>query len=348
MSAPNDPPKATLYTFDGSVWASAPRLALIEKGYSDYDLDVKVVDLIKGENFSPSYLRINSKGTVPTLVVPILETTSSEVSTKFKALNDSKSILEFLDKSRNQQILDNKGQGDSTPAPVLAPATIEGKAKSDALIKAVHDDNADPNFLLLGARTLEELEANKQGLPGLFVRNRHAALLKYQAEVESSSAGGDSTETNPRSAAMIESLKKWYEDKIKSQELLSQVYVDNSAEAAAKLVEATAGVWAGVADTLKVIDEGVKGPFALGDQLSLADLHVIPWLARVLAVSSGLPENKGQQGGEDIDALDRALKNPILANHANASSGVSSHVRAYWASLKSRPSFQKVYADGLH
>merc|ERR1712157_402708 len=120
-------PKATLYTFDGSVWASAPRLALVEKGYASTDLDLKIVDLLKGENFDPSFLRINSKGTVPALVVPLLETTSAEVDTKFRAITDTKLILEFLDKSRSQNTLAANADSAAAPAPILAPATIEGK-----------------------------------------------------------------------------------------------------------------------------------------------------------------------------------------------------------------------------
>lgn len=51
---------------------------------------------MKAENFSPSYLRINSNATVPSLVVPLLETTGAQVDTKFRALTDSKAVLEFL------------------------------------------------------------------------------------------------------------------------------------------------------------------------------------------------------------------------------------------------------------
>lgn len=53
---------------------------------------------VSAANFSPSYLRLNSKGTVPTLVVPLANTTSSEVDTKYKAICDTKGILEFLGK----------------------------------------------------------------------------------------------------------------------------------------------------------------------------------------------------------------------------------------------------------
>lgn len=68
----------------------------MEKGYSEGDYEVRQVNLIEGENFAPTYLRVNSKGTVPSLVVPLAITTGQEVDTKFRALNDSVEISDFL------------------------------------------------------------------------------------------------------------------------------------------------------------------------------------------------------------------------------------------------------------
>lgn len=68
----------------------------MEKGYSDSDYEIRQVNLLEGENFAPTYLRVNSRGTVPTLVVPIADTTGQEVDTKYRALNDSIEIADFL------------------------------------------------------------------------------------------------------------------------------------------------------------------------------------------------------------------------------------------------------------
>lgn len=80
----------------GSLWGSVPSLCLVEKGYSAEDYEVRQVNLLEGENFAPTYLRVNSKGTVPSLVVPIGVTTGQEVDTKFRALNGSIEIANFL------------------------------------------------------------------------------------------------------------------------------------------------------------------------------------------------------------------------------------------------------------
>ncbi|SPO32777.1 uncharacterized protein UTRI_05718_B [Ustilago trichophora] len=327
-------PKATLYTFDGSVWASSPRLALVEKGYSSTDVDMKIVDLVKAENFDPSYLRINSKGTVPTLVVPLLETTSSEVDTKFRAITDTKAILEFLDKSRSQNTL-SADDSNAAPAPILAPATIQGKALSDEIIALVHAAEVDPNFLLLGARNHAELEHAKKGLPGTFVANRNKALLEHQKALNGSSTTAFDGSANPKSSAVQENLKKWYTDKIDSQSLLTRAYVSGDAEAVQQLVQLTNATWKNVAETLVKLETKVQGPFALGDQISLADLHVIPWLARIAAIASGLAKSD-----DPIKSLDAVLE--------GFGGKVGEKVKGLWTTFGERESFKAVYGEALH
>ena len=77
-----------------------------------------------------------------------------------------------IDSSRSQQILEAKGDTTAAPAPVLAPATIEGKAACDEIIALVHAGNADGNFLLLAARSEEELAAFRKGLQAMFIGGR--------------------------------------------------------------------------------------------------------------------------------------------------------------------------------
>ncbi|KII86472.1 hypothetical protein PLICRDRAFT_700516, partial [Plicaturopsis crispa FD-325 SS-3] len=54
-------PKAVLYYSPQSVWSAAALLALAEKGYGHDEVDLKIVDLAKGENFAPSFLRLSAK-----------------------------------------------------------------------------------------------------------------------------------------------------------------------------------------------------------------------------------------------------------------------------------------------
>ncbi|KAG8685422.1 hypothetical protein FRC11_010599 [Ceratobasidium sp. 423] len=80
------PPKAVLYTFDLSVWAAAAEWAVQEKGYGEDELEFRTVDVVKGETFAPSFLRINPKGTIPTLVAPLSNTLDAASETKYRCV----------------------------------------------------------------------------------------------------------------------------------------------------------------------------------------------------------------------------------------------------------------------
>ncbi|CAO1615174.1 unnamed protein product [Parajaminaea phylloscopi] len=335
-------PKAQLYTFDGSIWASVPRLALIEKGYAPDDVDFKTVDLIKGENFAPAYLRINSKATLPTLVVPIADTMSSEVDTKFRAITNTQDVIKFLDSSRNAQILDARGEnGTANPAPVLAPATVEANAIADKIITLLHAQESDPNFLLLTARTKEELQKQKGGLQGVFVKNRLEALKRFRAETVASS---DSTE-NPRTQQQNAALVKWYDDKLAEETPLVKAYIESDPAAIESLVAAGLVAWRGTAAALNHFEATIAqsgGPFLLGGQISLVDLHAGAWLARVIAVAEGGSDTKSKS----LEALEEALHHPALGQGGAGSVGPK--VKVYWEQLLQRPSFSEVYKSGFH
>lgn len=72
-----------LYHYNNSVCSEKVRLVLAEKGISDWES--KYVDLFKGEQLSPEYLKINPKGVVPALV------------NDGKVLTESTIIAEYLD-----------------------------------------------------------------------------------------------------------------------------------------------------------------------------------------------------------------------------------------------------------
>lgn len=350
MSSTATKPKAQLYSFDGSVWASVPRLCLIEKGYDPSDVEFKTVNLLSGENFSPAYIRINANATIPTLVVPLAETISSEVDTKFRAITGTQAVIEFLDKSRNVQVLDargeshtnsaqNAGTANVNPAPMLSPATVEAKAEGDRLIKLVTADNVDPNMLLLSARNQQELEKQRSdgAMQMEFCRNRLAALQKYKGEAQASAS---STE-NPRTQQQNTALLKWYDDKIATLAPLNKAYLDKDAAASLKFIEAGVQLWKNVAALVAQLENEIRGPFILGGQISLVDLQVGAWLARVQAVAKGLYGD----AKDSLDALDAALQWDGLGD---AKQHVGPNVRAYWKHLMERPSFQEVYSDGVH
>ncbi|THH10457.1 hypothetical protein EW146_g8366 [Bondarzewia mesenterica] len=84
-------PKAVLYYDPHHVWSSAVRLALEEKGYGDDEVDFKMVDLAKGQNFFPSFLRLNPKGPASPVLLFYMNTRDSSTLQSI-----SKTVLPFL------------------------------------------------------------------------------------------------------------------------------------------------------------------------------------------------------------------------------------------------------------
>ncbi|BGP47716.1 hypothetical protein JCM10450v2_003581 [Rhodotorula kratochvilovae] len=303
-------PKAVLYWFPGSVWASVPRLVAAEKGFTDNELERRIVDLGKGENFAPAYLRIHPEGHVPALVVPYEHTLDDGVKTKFKAITNTVDVCNFLDQSTNTS---------SFSAPALSPATIESSATSKDLIEHIHQDSVDPNTLLLVWRTEDERKQKLAGLPGGFLKGRQEALERYAKEVGDSDAR----------------LKAFYEKKIQENGgLLSLLEGKGDASAIEKKAE---GLWTNIGKTVQFLEGKLdeSSSFLLGDQISLADLHVGAWLARVLAVA-------GATSITDVDAGLKALESNL--------NGVKIGPKfAAWAqALLERDSFKEVYGEGLH
>ncbi|KAJ6627216.1 hypothetical protein B0H10DRAFT_2161300 [Mycena sp. CBHHK59/15] len=134
----------TLYVFSGSVWAAVPELAVAELGYPEGAITTKVVNLVEGENFAPSFIKLNPNATVPTL------------EANGTVYTDTTSVVAALVKD----------------APVkVAPGT--------ALIQTIHEQKYDPNFAMVLARNEAELTAKGSGIAGMFLGNRQAALEKY-------------------------------------------------------------------------------------------------------------------------------------------------------------------------
>lgn len=100
-----------LFHHSTSVCSSKVRFALAEK---DLDFDGKIIDLIKGEQYAPEYLKLNPKGVVPTLIHDGLVIVESNV------------ICEYLD--------------DTFPVPSLRPDSTYDRAQMRFWTKQLDED----------------------------------------------------------------------------------------------------------------------------------------------------------------------------------------------------------------
>jgi len=376
-SPPAHVPKAALYANHVEIWSSAVFLTLEEKGYGADDLDRKEVNLLTGDNYDPAYLKINPSGEVPTLVVPLDRYIGSDIESKYRPIHDVTKILEFLDKSRTSVSTHNLT---NTPAPTLAPATIDASSKSNAIIKLVHSEALDPEFLYLSARTTEELTAKTKGEQHKWLQNRYAALKKafspssgsaealppalgvraraalglkekvYDGYIKVYDAAGSGNTSDPQTDAFIKLSHKAWEVDLKASMELVEKEIQISHVAAGEEPGSGAGASAtrynsgGTATTTHSSganaaapgaddSETKRGAFILGEHICLADLHLFPWLARLVSLSGGDLTPAG-----------------LAKVEANIGGGfvIGERVKEFWARMIVRPSVQKVYSKGVH
>ncbi|KAJ6499833.1 hypothetical protein DFH09DRAFT_945131, partial [Mycena vulgaris] len=119
-------------------------------GYKEADVATKAVNLVQGENFTPSFLKLNPNGTVPTL-----KSDDSEIYTSTRQI--------FV-------CLVND-----------APRKV---AAGTAIIAAIHDQQYDPNFAVFLQGDDAELAAKCTGFPKTFIATRHPVLKKYAQSSE--------------------------------------------------------------------------------------------------------------------------------------------------------------------
>ncbi|CCM00952.1 uncharacterized protein FIBRA_02999 [Fibroporia radiculosa] len=135
---------ALLHVFGLSVWSAVPELAVEELEYPEGSVEKKTVNLVEGENFTPEFLQINPKGTLPVL------------QADGQVFTDTTSVTRYLVQNAPKKV---------------APGT--------AFIAKVHEDKYDPNFPLLLTRDENELKTAASGFPLTFVQNRQNALVKH-------------------------------------------------------------------------------------------------------------------------------------------------------------------------
>lgn len=102
---------------------------------------------------------------------------------------------------------------------------------------------------------------------------------------------------------------------------MHQVYLQPTSANTEAFIALSRQNWNYTADVLSEIEKQIEGPFALGDQVSLADMHLIPWLARLFAIATALEKEK-----DELAALDKALRHECLQSNPHAAKGVTPKV----------------------
>ncbi|KAJ9125120.1 hypothetical protein QFC22_000074 [Naganishia vaughanmartiniae] len=257
-----DVPKAILYSWKTSVWASVPLLCLHEKGYSEDEYIVKQVDI--------------------------------------------------------------------------------SKLSSDTMTSLVHLPTVDPNFLYLAARDVDELNTKANSVAGAYIVDRAEALNRYIAEAEQQmqQKGGDFAShdhaKNGTNGGGVNSFEartvQFLKEKKEANDVLYAIYKRQAGkEREQGFFDASIKAWTeSLPDVLNKLEQEIKGPYALGDQVSLADLHIISWLARLIQIANG------DVSPDAILAVEKQMGN---GHH------VGEKLKQFWASWIQRESFRKVWVN---
>jgi len=334
MASPlTSPPlaKAVLYYHPKSIWSQIPLLTLHEKGYGEEELDLKIVDLSKGLNYDPAYVRVNPNGTVPCLVVPLEKSLAAGIENKYKALTESTAIAEFLDKSRSTT---SKTHTISTaPSPALSPATMASAITSNTIIALLHSPELAVIKFVTSARNVEELRKKASGPAGATVKVRTETLQHY-LETQGPTANIKVKEMWTTRLALYKPIYDLFAAAPKEE---SELTVEQKTARDEWFSQSDAR-WEGeVKRLLATLEKEIIGPYTLGDQLSLADLHLAPFITRLVTLSGG----DGSKSG--IDSIAKHASSSAAGGHLT----IGPKVREYWEAIIERESWKKIYGNGI-
>ncbi len=219
-----------------------------------------------------------------------------------KPLVDTRQILEYLDQARP-----------SVDGPNLTPSAAQDKAASNSLIELVHSSDLDSGLLVFGCfddAGIQQLQAS----PFFdYLAARQTALEQYRC-------------ADPTNA--------FYEAKCGENGALHSLF--NNAPNAARVAyfEDTAAKYKTFAAGLDKLERQIRLPYATGDHVTLADVHMVPWLSHVLFTL-------GTTDPSDFSKLDGQVQQVVPDFQ------LGPRVQEWWTNFGKRDSFQEVFSE-LH
>ena len=217
-------------------------------------------------------------------------------------LVDTRPILEYLDHARS-----------ATGAPSLTPTSDEDKATAQALIDLVHSDSLDTGLFLFGC--LDDADVSQIKSCPLFdyLAARQVALKNHLS-------------TDPSSM--------FYRSRLEENGRLHRIFTDASRSERDEFFRETAARLVKFADSFNMLGRHLRLPYAIGDNVSLADLHIVPWLSHSLWAL-------GTTDRSDFSKLESRIQRAVPDFR------LQPKVREWWTNFSKRDSFQEVFRE-LH
>ena len=216
-----------------------------------------------------------------------------------KILTDSQDILKFLD-----------SHAAPNGSPRLTPSESKIGLVVDRLIELVHSDEMDSNTVLLGVRNEAELESKKAGILNEYITNRQVALEKFSS-------------AEPENA--------FYSNRLKQNGAIYRIYSASPSTDHTAFFQETEAKLKKLIAALDTLNTEIRLPYAAGEQVTLADLHIVPWLSHVLLFV-------GTIDPADFSKLDAYLQKTAPGFR------VGENIRTWWNNFRERDSFKEVFA----
>ncbi|KAL2864231.1 glutathione S-transferase family protein [Aspergillus lucknowensis] len=213
-------------------------------------------------------------------------------------LIESADVVKYLDSHRPNS------------SPSLFPADPTIRTKVDDLIAHVHQMTLSTTLILLHARDAEELETKKASPFRAYINKRQEKLIEY----------GSAHPEIPL-----------YALRTPDNGHLSHLYnAQNLGPEHESFFEASHRGYRDFAAGLDMLDSMLVLPFAAGDQVTAADMHVVPWLAHALWGAGGSAVN-------DFGPLRELLRKSVPGFE------IGDRIKAWWANISASESFRKNY-----
>ena len=215
-----------------------------------------------------------------------------------KPLIDTRQILEFLDQSRS-----------SVNGPDLTPAGAEDKAAANSLIELVHSSDLETGLLIFGCLDDGELHRLQPSPLVAYLATRQTALEQYHA-------------ADPTNA--------FYAAKREENGTLHSIFTSATNAARIAYFEDTAAKYKTFAAGLNKLERSIHLPYAVGDHVTLADLHMVPWLSHTLFAL-------GTTDPSDFSKLEGRIQQVVPEFK------IGPKIQKWWSNFGKRDSFQEVF-----
>ena len=220
------------------------------------------------------------------------------VPSQSKPLTDTRPILQYLDQARSA---DNVS--------TLTPSDAQTKELADSLIELVHSSDMNTDLILLQARNEEELEEKKNSPFATFLNSRQEVLEANRTAYPEHAFYGPKAEANGA---------------------IHHLYATEARAEHQAFFESTQAAYRRFIAGMERLESSLRLPYATGDNVTLADLHIVPWLSHA-------QWGVGTTDTKDLDTLEAHLQKTVPDFE------IGPNTREWWRNFGKRDSFKEVF-----